>query len=116
MFNSLGIKDNDILEKALGQVSPGLVRLDLLISLLETIGFKDDMPAKSKHMDYSILTLQSIRILNRLATHVKAPKSEKDVQALLLPVIKLLPVATKRQTQQVQIIDAPDFFGLLKKL
>ena len=35
---------------------------------------------------------------------------------MLLPVIKLLPVATKRQTQQVQIIDAPDFFGLLKKL
>jgi|LauGreDrversion4_2_1035121.scaffolds.fasta_scaffold71188_5 hypothetical protein len=57
MFKSLGIKDNDILEKALGQVSPGLVRLDLLISLLDTIGFKDDMPIKSKHMDYSILSL-----------------------------------------------------------
>lgn len=110
LFKQLGLNDEPVLAQALGTPT----RLTVLQHLLETLGFRDDMPAPSKHMDYSTLNLQSIRILNRLAS--LAPQGEPQLATILQSCLSILPVQTNKRTQQVQIMNAQEFFQRLQQL
>ena len=93
LFKQLGLNDEPVLAKALGTPT----RLTVLQHLLETLGFSEDVPKASKHMDYSTLNLQSIRILNRIASLV--PQGEPQLLSVLKPCLRVLPVQTNKRTQ-----------------
>jgi hypothetical protein len=92
LFRVLSLKDD---VKSTGLTVLGeYFSFDLLVKLLEKLGWQEDVLESKKHLNYEILTLQSKRLFNRINHYLDSKKLDL-VNDLLKGILKIQVVKTK---------------------
>ena len=91
------------------------VNLEVIIKLLEKLGFEEDLPPSKPNLDYGTLNMQSKRIINRVVDYM-IKNHNSSYEEMFSPIVKTKTVKSKTKTDQVDIIKAEDLLSYLHSL
>lgn len=77
-----------------------------LENILAKLGIEDEKPVSTKHLDYSKLTGNSIRIFNKINHDMNELEIEDVAEFIGKDNLELVEVVTKTKTEQVETIHA----------
>jgi len=96
------------------KISEDLIEVKKIIKILSNLGVVDNLPKPKKRLNYDKLSLQSIRILNRLVDYLE--DNNLTVDDIFADKIYKSNVKTQVKTEQVELIKDIDFFNKLFEL
>ena len=96
------------------KISEDLIEVKKIIKILSNLGVVDHLPKPKKRLNYDKLSLQSIRILNRLVDYLE--DNNLTVDDIFADKIYKSNVKTQVKTEQVELIKDIDFFNKLFEL